>query len=322
MHPKNNFSNLSKTRSLLLGVAVGDALGVPVEFMSRAHLDENPMTDITGWGTYEQPPGTFSDDTSLTMCLAESMAEGLDIVALGNKMCDWYRKGYWSADGEVFDIGIGTRIALQSILNGTPAVQAGGTGEKDNGNGSLMRIAPLALDPKLQDLSMLWSHVQAVSSITHQHIRSHIACFIWLVYLQEIIAGIEKTQAYQNMREKVNKYFDDHPLPQSERELFFRILQHNIADIDRTVIRSGGYVVETLEAALWTFLNTDTYKSAILTGINLGHDTDTTAAVIGSAAGIYYTEENIPSNWLAALAKKNEIENLAERLYLNLSHEQ
>jgi ADP-ribosylglycohydrolase len=296
---KNNNRADNHSKNLLLGVAIGDAIGVPIEFMSRPHLDANPMTDITGWGTHEQPPGTFSDDTSLTLCLAESMAEGLDIEQLGKKMCDWYRKGYWSADGDVFDIGIGTRIALQKILNGSPAVMAGGNTDMDNGNGSLMRIAPLALDKAYQDRILLWNTIQAVSSITHRHVRSHLACFIWVVFLQELMECMDKQEAYEKMKHTVNAFFDHHTIESKERELFSRVLENDIQQVDRSEINSGGYVLETLEAAFWCFLNTDSYQEAILAGVNLGRDTDTTAAVVGAAAGTYMVmNKSLPIGWM------------------------
>lgn len=316
---KNYNRAANHSKNLLLGVAIGDAIGVPIEFMSRPHLDTNPMTDITGWGTHEQPPGTFSDDTSLTLCLAESMAEGLDIEQLGKKMCDWYRKGYWSADGDVFDIGIGTRIALQKILNGSPAVLAGGNTDMDNGNGSLMRIAPLALDKAYQDRVLLWNTIQAVSSITHRHVRSHLACFIWVVFLQELMECMDKQEAYEKMKHIVNAFFDYHTIESKERELFSRVLENDIQQVDRSEINSGGYVLETLEAAFWCFLNTDSYQEAILAGVNLGRDTDTTAAVVGAAAGTYYGHEQIPSHWLDALTRRNDIVTLAEKLHSSLS---
>lgn len=316
---KNNHRAANHSKNLLLGISIGDAIGVPIEFMSRVHLDVHPVNDITGWGTHDQPPGTFSDDTSLTLCLAESMAEGLDIEQLGKKMCDWYRKGYWSADGDVFDIGIGTRIALQKIINGSPAVLAGGNSEMDNGNGSLMRIAPLALDKTYQDRILLWNTIQAVSSITHRHVRSHLACFIWVVFLQELMECMDKQEAYKKMKHIVNAFFDHHTIETKERELFSRVLETGIQHVDRNEINSGGYVLETLEAAIWCFLNSDSYKAAILTAVNLGRDTDTTAAVLGAAAGIYYGHEQIPSHWLDALTRRNDIVTLAEKLQTSLN---
>lgn len=309
----------NQCKDLLLGVAMGDAIGVPIEFMSRSHLDVHPMTDIIGWGTHEQPPGTFSDDTSLTLCLAESMSEGLDIEQLGKKMCDWYRKGYWSADGDVFDIGIGTRIALQKILNGSPAVLAGGNTDMDNGNGSLMRIAPLTLDKAYLDRVLLWNTIQAVSSITHRHVRSHIAGFIWVVFLQELMECMDKQKAYVKTKSIVNAFFDHHTIEPRERKLFSRVLESDIQQVDRSEINSGGYVLETLEAAFWCFLNTRTFQEAILISVNLGRDTDTTAAVAGAAAGLYYGHEQIPSHWLNALMRRKDIDALAEKLHIKMS---
>ncbi|GHT47383.1 hypothetical protein FACS189440_07710 [Bacteroidia bacterium] len=132
-----------KIKLVLFGVAVGDALGVPVEFKSRQEMRQNPISDMIGYGTYNQPSGTWSDDSSLTFCLAEALTQDFNLNKIGQNFVKWYREGYWTPYGEVFDIGNSTKDAIYRISNGTKPELAGGCEETDNGNGSLMHIAPL-----------------------------------------------------------------------------------------------------------------------------------------------------------------------------------
>ena len=178
-------SNLLK--NILFGVAVGDALGVPVEFKNREELKNDPVFGMRSYGTHHQPEGTWSDDTSLTLCLAESILEGLDLQNLALKFIAWKNNNYWTAHGWVFDIGIGTRIAIEQLENGINPEQAGGIGENDNGNGSLMRILPLILYTKELPIAERFQITKQVSSLTHRHIRSIIACFYYLGFDKHII---------------------------------------------------------------------------------------------------------------------------------------
>ena len=172
----------SLAKNILLGLSVGDALGVPAEFKSRETLKKNPITGMTGYGTHNQPPGTWSDDSSLAFCLAESLCEGYNLKDIADRFIKWYDKAYWTPHGEVFDIGIATRKAIQRLKEGIDPRLAGGNTEYDNGNGSLMRIMPLLVLTDYSTTTEAYRLTEEVSSITGIPAlcwRATIYCF-WL----------------------------------------------------------------------------------------------------------------------------------------------
>ena len=303
--------------SAFFGVAVGDALGVPVEFTKREVLKQNPVKDMRGFGTYHLPPGTWSDDSALTFCLAESLCSGYDIDQIGDIFVKWYYKDYWTATGHVFDIGVGTRQALYRIKNGTKAILAGGTGEDSNGNGSLMRILPLIFYSKDKPISERFELAKQVSSVTHGHIRSVMACFYYLEFAKQLMEGKDKFEIYNGQQKSMPHFFMEVGLDQTEIAHFDRIFNKDISKLAEDDIQSGGYVIDTLEASLWCLLTTNDFPSAVLKAVNLGRDTDTTAAVTGGLAGLCYGFEAIPSKWVNAVARKGDIEELAERVAKN-----
>ena len=156
----------SLAKNILLGLAVGDALGVPAEFKSRETLKKNPVTEMTGYGTHNQPPGTWSDDSSLAFCLAESLCEGYNLKDIADRFIKWHDEAYWTPYGEVFDVGIATRKAIQRLKEGIDPGQAGGNTEYDNGNGSLMRIMPLLVLTDYSTTTEAYRLTEEVSSIT------------------------------------------------------------------------------------------------------------------------------------------------------------
>ncbi|MDR0864047.1 MAG: ADP-ribosylglycohydrolase family protein [Candidatus Symbiothrix sp.] len=301
-----------KIKSVLFGVAVGDALGVPVEFKSRQELKQNPVSDMMGYGTYNQPPGTWSDDSSLTFCLAEALTQDFDLNTIGQNFVKWYQEGYWTPYGEVFDIGNSTRKALYRISNGTKPELAGGCEETDNGNGSLMRIAPLLFYLLDKTPDERFEITRQVSSITHRHIRSVIACFYYLEFARQLLEGKSKWLIYKNLQTEITDYLLSLSVNPTEITLFDRLLKGNIHELPEAEISGNGYVLHTLEAGIWCLLTTDNYKDAVLKAINLGEDTDTTGAVTGGLAGLLYGFENIPQNWIKQLARKEDIADLAE----------
>lgn len=306
--------NVSKIKSVLLGVAVGDAVGVPYEFRSREIMVKNPATDMVGFGTYNQPPGTFSDDSSLTFCLAEALTHGFDLQEIANNFIKWVKEDYWTAHGEVFDIGIATHEAISNLLNGDSPEVSGGDDEYSNGNGSLMRIAPLLFHLSDKPIQERFELTRLVSGITHRHIRSVVACFFYLEFARLLVEGLEKQDAYKKTQVQVSAFLKTIAIPDSELELFNRILQSDISQEPINTIESSGYVIHTLEASIWCILTAETYQEAILKAVNLGKDTDTTAAVTGGLAGLLYGVEGIPDSWLNKLAKRDEVEDLAERM--------
>lgn len=299
-------NNLQK---ILLGVATGDALGVPVEFKPRFYFKENPVTEMQEFGTHDQLKGTWSDDTSLTLCLAESIKEGLDLDKLAQKFIAWKNDNYWTARGWVFDIGIGTRMAIERLENGVEAVLAGGTGENDNGNGALMRILPLITFIKDLDIDERFEWTKKVSSLTHGHIRSVMACFYYLEFAKKIMEGKEKFQAYQELQTEVLEYFKSRNIDVKEIELFKRLFEQDISLLNEVDIKSSGYVIHTLEASIWCLLKTTNYKEAVLKAVNLGNDTDTTGAITGGLAVLVYGIDNIPKKWIEVLARREELIN-------------
>jgi ADP-ribosyl-[dinitrogen reductase] hydrolase len=299
-------NNLQK---ILLGVATGDALGVPVEFKPRFYFRENPVMEMQEFGTHDQPKGTWSDDTSLTLCLAESIKEGLDLDKLAQKFIAWKNDNYWTARGWVFDIGIGTRMAIERLENRVEPELAGGTNDTENGNGSLMRILPLITFIKDLDIDERFEWTKKVSSLTHGHIRSIMACFYYLEFAKKIKDGTDKFQAYQELQTEVLAYFTNKNIAKEEIELFKRLLEQDISLVEEVDIKSSGYVIHTLEASIWCLLTTSNYKDAVLKAVNLGNDTDTTGAVTGGLAVLVYGTNDIPKEWIEVLARRDEIIN-------------
>ena len=306
--------NSSKIKSVLFGVAIGDALGVPVEFKSRETISRNPVSDMIGFGTYNLPPGTWSDDSSLTFCLAEALTLGFDLNVTGQNFVKWAYENYWTPRGKVFDIGIATRQAIDRLAKGERPDLAGGSGVSSNGNGSLMRISPLLfylLDKPVNERFLI---TKQVSSITHGHIRSVIACFYYLEFARQLFLQKDKFEIYKNLQTEITAHLTSISTDPAEIKLFDRLLKHEIHQLTEENIFSSGYVLHTLEAGIWCLLTTDNYKDAVLKAVNLGDDTDTTAAVTGGLAGLLYGFDNIPENWLKIIARYDDIANLAERL--------
>jgi ADP-ribosylglycohydrolase len=296
-----------------MGVCVGDALGVPVEFSTREERTQAPVIDMHSQNAWNQPPGTWSDDSSLTFCLAAPLCRGFSVAAIAESFCQWYYQQEWTAHGRVFDIGITTQIAIEKLRQGVPALQAGDTVERSNGNGSLMRILPLAYYHKTLDLPTLVQRVHQVSCITHAHPRSQMACGIYISIAIALLEGSAPREAYLEGLDRVEQIYKRFPYAQ-ELPHFDRVFSREIPALPIESIYSEGYVIDTLEASLWCFLNTRSYAEAVLKAVNLGEDTDTTAAVTGGFAGIYYGVESIPVEWLNIIARKEDIIALATRL--------
>lgn len=303
---------MNKSVSALLGLSIGDALGVPVEFTSRAERVKSPVTSMLGYGTWDVPAGTFSDDSSLTFCLAECLCKGFSLNDIANSFWRWYQEGYWTASGEVFDIGNTTFLAIADYKRGVPPVQSGGKSENSNGNGSLMRILPMAYLFKKWDFPELICRTHQVSCITHAHLRSQMACGIYISIAISLLSGEKPQQAYEKGLEKIQPIYSASEYA-VEISHFDKVFTAEIAKLPVDEIQSSGYVIHTLEASLWCLLNSSSYAEAVLKAVNLGGDTDTTAAVTGGLAGIYYGVENIPTKWIEQIARKQEIVDLAER---------
>ncbi|OGX84067.1 ADP-ribosylglycohydrolase family protein [Hymenobacter coccineus] len=315
----------SAARAALLGLAVGDALGVPVEFRSRDERRRDPVTGLRAYGTHDQPAGTWSDDASLTFCLAETLARpaGLlgapDLADFARRCINWLDNAYWTATAETFDVGNATRAAIGRLRKGVEPTKAGPRTQADNGNGALMRILPLAFHQtwraKPLDLDAAWALTAAVASVTHGHPRSTLGCFLYLLVARGLLAGLPPAAAYAQMMAAANPWLRHGSIPAAVEDIYYRrVLDGSLPALLEAEIESSGYVVHTLEAALWCLLNQTSYAATVLAAVNLGRDTDTTGAVAGGLAGLAYGEVGLPAEWLGPLARRADIEELAERL--------
>ena len=294
-------------KDILLGMAVGDAFGVPYEFLSREETRRRVTETMQGWGTHNQPPGTWSDDTSLALCTIDAIAKGYRVDKVAQNFVRWLDEGFRTPHGQVFDIGGTTRDAINRLRAGVDPVLAGGKDEMDNGNGSLMRILPIV---------WYFEHtghydertVAELSSLTHGHPRSIKACVI-LVRFAQLVLNHGIRQAFDEFKMEMQ----GGSFTRDEQASHFRRLSH-LEELPEPEIRSDGYVTHTLEASIWCLLKTETYKDAVLKAVRLGGDTDTTACVVGGLAGIAYGWQGIPPDWLDAIARKEEIMALCEQL--------
>ncbi|MGD1318589.1 ADP-ribosylglycohydrolase family protein [Chryseobacterium sp. 2R14A] len=301
----------------IFGICIGDALGVPVEFNKRETLRTFPVKNMREFGSWNQPKGTWSDDSSLTLCLAEELTKGYDLEKIGQSFVKWNKYGHWTAHGKLFDIGGTTRHSIARLIKGESARFSGNIFEEDNGNGSLMRILPLAFYLKDEEnIEKLYQTVKEVSSITHGHFRSVFACFIYVIFAIELIKAKNNKEAYAYTQKIALEFAENQDFNPKEIQLFDRVLKNDISEYHEDTISSGGYVLSSLEASLWCFLNSESYSEAVLKAVNLGEDTDTTGAITGGIAGIYYGFENIPEEWVEVLARKKDIEKLCEKLKL------
>jgi len=297
----------------VMGVVIGDALGLPVQFMTKTEIKKNQITDMTGGGAFGLEPGAWSDDSSLTLCLAESLYEvGYNPADIARRFVEWYRDGYMTPLGESFDIGGTTSIAMKRLIHGVAPFKAGPTDAESNGNGSLMRILPATLFFEHESDYTMIQRICEVSKITHGHPRSQLACSLYSLFVKELLTGSSPQKAYDTMRLKSQTVFVN---PKLNKQLshFKRIISGELPNLSESEIKSGGYVVESLEAALWSFLTTSSFKEAVLTAVNLGWDTDTVGAITGSMAGVYYGFSNIPAHWLRKLLDYEKILSLTNQ---------
>lgn len=310
---------MGKVYDGIIGVATGDALGVPVEFISREELTKFPVTGMRGYGVHNQPMGTWSDDTSLTLALMDSIAnrQAVDYHDIMDKFSEWLLYGAYTATEEVFDVGGATNRAIMNYGRGMNPLECGGMSEYENGNGSLMRILPAAYYLKkrsgiLMDEQMVTVH--NISSLTHRHPISLMGCGIYVNVALKLLSGSLplKEGIIQGMEEAFQYYISKKWKDISAYDRLKDI--KSFAALPEAEIRSSGYIVDTLEAAVWCLINTCSFRECILKAVNLGDDTDTVGAVAGGLAGIYYGADNIPKEWLAAILKRDYIESLCAEL--------
>ena len=306
----------------MLGLIVGDALGVPVEFMSRTELMKNPVTGMREYGTHHQPRGTWSDDSSMALAELDSIRTvgTIDYIDMMERFSRWCMHGEYTPFGEVFDIGTATSRALMNYAKGIAPLESGGKTEWDNGNGSLMRILPVCLYLFKRQKKVCTSEnesiymIHAVSALTHAHVRSQMACGIYYFLVKAILeeeGSLEKR--LQKGMERAYQYYRQDLSNHRELEYYKRLADlSEFKETPKEGIKSSGYVVDTLEAAVWCLLHSHSYKETVLMAVNLGEDTDTIGAVAGGLAGLYYKEEGIPQEWIQVIQRREWIEEVLQ----------
>lgn len=301
---------INKIRGALLGLIVGDALGVPAEIKTRETLDEKPIEGMTGFGSHNLPPGTWSDDSSMTLCLAEALIPGYDLNRIADNFLAWLYEAKWTPYGKTFGVGSMTSMAGQMLKRGFSPEKSGSSEEAGNGNGSLMRTIPLLWHIIDKDVDTRYKITKEVSSITHAHARSVVSCFIYLEFARCLYEGMPIDQAFSAALEASLRKVGEEGFVVKDIRCFSRLLKEDFKTLPREEIESSGYVIHTLEASIWCFMTTDSYRDAVLKAVNLGGDSDTTAAVTGALAGIVYGVEGIPGEWLNTIVRLDDINRL------------
>ena len=332
-------------KSGIFGLVVADALGVPYEFKSRSWCEENLMTDMIGYGTYNLPPGTWSDDSSLALATVDGLTNSLmsfqenvnpesseldileiiDYKDILQKFSNWFYDDEYTPYDDVFDYGGTTAKGIYNFKSGCEPTLCGGNTPQDNGNGSLMRILPIAYFIYFLSLKYSFSKddqmkaIHNLSSLTHRHERSQMACGIYVLIAIELLKNrfeegndLSLEEIVKNGIQLSKEYYYNNDDFKGELHHFKGILKEDIKNVPKEIIKGRGYVVPSLQAALWCLLNNDSYKETALEAVNLGEDTDTTAAIAGGLAGIYYGYDDIPAHWLEQIAKFEYINELIE----------
>lgn len=286
-----------KVKDGIVGLVVGDALGVPVEFKSRKDLLKNPVTDMMGHGTYDLPKGTWSDDSALTLATMQSIVnkKAIDYEDMLREFSLFIHEDKYT-QYHTFGYGNTTAAAVERFKKGVEALQCGGTKWAETTNGSLMRILPLAF---IKDID--YALIENVCGITHAHEICKIACVLYIEIAKSMLNDdLEIIEHVEKSCDKIKDYYAD----SIGLNYFERIFENNLEDVE-----SGFYVVETLECALHCLLTTASYREAVLKAVNLGNDTDTVGAICGGLAGIYYGFDDIPTNWISDIP---QIDNVIE----------
>lgn len=313
----------------IMGVITGDALGCPVQFMSRSEIKERgPVTEMEGYGTYNMPVGTWTDDGSMTLALLASLNEkdAVDLEDIMNRFAKWLVDGEYTPFGESFDIGGGTMAAIERYLRDHDVRSCGGTTNHDNGNGSLMRIMPACLyayDHKMSDKDAV-RMIHEVAGLTHNHIRGQIACGLYYFCVKSILDGDGKL--IERLQDGFNngfRFYENDISIRTELAYYGRLRDMNeLAAIPEDDIKSDGYVVESIEAAIWSLVTTSSFKECLLKAVNLGDDTDTVAAIAGGLAGLYYGYDSIPDEWLEVIQRREWIEEMCSVVQLKEDYEE
>jgi ADP-ribosylglycohydrolase len=300
---------IERYRGSLLGLAVGDAVGTTLEFKPPGSF--TPIEDMVGGGPFQLQPGQWTDDTSMALCLAESLIEqqGFNPVHQLQKYLQWYREGYLSSTGRCFDIGNTTIDGLRQFEK-TQEPYCGSTDPRSAGNGSIMRLAPVPLFYAKRPLEAIAKSAES-SRTTHQATVAVEACRYLGALIVGAVNGMSREELLSERYSPVPGYWEKNPLVEEIDEIALGSFKHR----QPPEIQGSGYVVKSLEAALWAFYNSHSFREGCLLAVNLGDDADTTGAVYGQLAGAFYGESGIPESWRSQLAYRQLIESMADQLF-------
>ena len=306
----------------MMGVVVGDALGMPVQFANRVELKINPVKTMEGYGTYNMPPGTWSDDSSMALATLDSIREHGEVnySDIMERFVKWLFFGEYTPAGKTFDQGNTCVEAIYNYVREKDYRTCGKTGEYANGNGALMRIMPACLYAYEKVLSEEWNVNQAlecihqISALTHNHLRSKIACGIYYFMIKNIMGGCQSLlERLQNGVDEAVKFYHGDIVNYAELAYYMRLFHlDEFAKNKEDTIKSSGYVVDSLEAAVWSLITTDTLEECLLKAVNLGGDSDTIGAIAGGLAGLFYGYDSVPEEWRKQIIKEEEIIALCE----------
>ena len=302
---------MSKVVDGVVGHAIGDALGTPVQFKDRALFYSNPVKDMMR--SYGDNKSVWSDDTAMELATMDSFInnKNWNYDDIMKNFGGWLNEGKYTSHGYAFDVGTTCLMAIKKHLyNGVPALESGLDDIRSNGNGSLMRIQPVAYYCFYKKLNNeeIYKLVKNISSLTHRHEIAVLGCYIYIQYMIRLLKGIDKLEAYNDIKKEDYSMFKKESL-----DVYNRILNDDIYNISEGNINSSGYVVDSLEASLWCLLNTNNYKDSVLTAVNLGGDTDTIAAITGSMSGIIYGMKTIPNQWIEKLMRIDYLIDLSKK---------
>jgi len=291
----------------LFGLACGDAVGAPAEWKPREWLDQNPITGMQDSVSHDLKAGQFTDDTSMALCLAQSLidSDGVDQLDQMRKYAQWFMQGYMGCNQKCNGIGRTTRLAIQDFLQTGNYVCTENNPEKA-GNGSIMRLAPLPMF-YFQDFNGLMKATVKSTQTTHGSYESIYGAVLFSIYMHRALLGVKK----ENIISPVHFLANDKNTSDGLKKIIFG----EYLNKDYDSIKGTGYIIESLEAALWCFYKTDNYKDAVLMAVNQGYDADTTAAIVGQLAGAHYGVNNIPTEWLQVLDMYDTIDGIIGTIY-------
>ena len=303
----------------MMGIVVGDALGNPVQFYSREEIAEEPVTDMEAGGVYNTPIGTWTDDSSMALATLDSIRElrEIDLEDIMTRFIDWYEDGEYTPFGNAFDIGNTCSYAIEEYEKNHDVYSCGRTNGSSNGNGSLMRILPACLYAyacKMTDADAI-KMIHEVSGLTHNHIRSKMACGLYYFCIKAVLEndGILKDRL-QNGLNSGFAFYEKDVLNSVELSYYGRLRDlAEFTDVPEKDIKSGGYVVESIEAAIWCLITTNSFKEALLKVVNLGDDSDSIGAIAGGLATLYYGYESIPEEWISVIQRREWIETMCNQ---------